>query len=245
MLQLARSPEDFEVAAKLFTSKWRVDYPKLIDEYFEPEWLIKNRNWYEGFRTKAPSTNNALESTNNVIKNEHTMRERLDVSQFRFVVFEMVEQWSIEYENNLNSVNNGAPTIDLSLWTEGYNFARSDVKIKSKRNGNKIIYTIPIEDANKIKSIKENRNEWTTFNEFVGSFGLVHTKFDYPISAENWNFGCCDCAMGFKQFVCEHIVGIALRLKLVEAPIEAKNVPLGQKRKRGRPAKSKPALQYQ
>lgn len=68
-LLLARSPADFDAAAELFMAKWRVDYPKLIDDYFEPEWLIQHRNWYEGFRAKTPSTNNALESFNNV---EHT-----------------------------------------------------------------------------------------------------------------------------------------------------------------------------
>lgn len=231
------------MAAKLFTDKWRVDYPKLIDDYFEPEWLIKNRNWYEGFRTKTPSTNNALESTNNVIKNEQTMRERLDVSQFRFVVFKMVEQWSVEYTSNLNSVNNGAPKMDLPLWTNGYNFARSDLKIHSKRKGNEVTYTIRMGDAS--QPIKEKRTEWTTFKEFVGSFEIVHVKYEYPMSADNWRFACCDCAMGFKQYLCEHIVGIAIRLKIAEVPAEAKNVPLGQKRKRGRPAKPKPALQFQ
>lgn len=194
---------------------------------------------------KTPSTNNAMESFNNLIKNEHTMRERLDISQFRVVLFKMVEQWSIEYTSNLNSVNNGAPKIELSLWTNGYNFARSNAKIRSKRNGNEITYSIPIGDVDKVESIKEVCSEWTTYNEFVQSFDVVHTKFDYPISAQNWNFARCDCVIGFKQYLCEHIVGIALRLKIVEAPAEAKNLPLGQKRKRGRPAKSKPALEHQ
>lgn len=173
------------------------------------------------------------------------MRERLDIGQFRFVVFEMVEQWSVEYTSGLNSVNNGAPKIDLPLWTSGYNFAASNVKIDSKRKGNEITYTIRKGDASQTESIKETRTEWTAFKEFVESFEIVHVKFNYPISADNWNFACCDCAMGFKQYVCEHIVGIALRLKIVEAPAEAKNVPLNQRRKRGRPAKAKSSLQFQ
>lgn len=225
--------------------KWRVDYAKLIDEYFEPEWLIKNRNWYEGSRIKTPSTNNAQESFNNLIKNEHTMRERLDISQFRVVLFKMVEQWSVEYSSNLNSVNNGPPKIELSLWTNGYNFARSNVKIKSKRNVNEITYHIPIGDVSNPDQIKENFSQWASFKEFVQSFDMVHTTFDYPVSSENWIFGRCDCSSGFKQYLCEHIVGVALRLKIIEAPAEAKTIPLGQKRKRGRPAKSKPALQQQ
>lgn len=83
------------------------------------------------------------------------MRERLDISQFRVVLFKMVEQWSVEYTSNLNSVNNDAPKTELSLWTNGYGFARSNVKIKSKRDGNEITYSIPVGDMSEAGSIKE------------------------------------------------------------------------------------------
>ena len=46
----------------------------------------------------------------------------------------------------------------------------------------------------------------------------------------------------FKRVVCKHIIGVSIRLGLTQAPLEAKSVPLGQKRKRGRPSKEKPAL---
>jgi hypothetical protein len=42
--------------------------------------------------------------------------------------------------------------------------------------------------------------------------------------------------------MCKRVMGLAIRLKLTSPPLEAKNVPIGQKRKRGRPTKSKPAL---
>lgn len=244
-MQLARSIEDFDVAAKLFAEKWRAKYPKLIDEYFEPEWLVKNRNWFEGFREKTPSTNNALESFNNVIKNEQTMRERLDISQFRDVLYKMLEQWSVEYTSGLNSINTGAPKIQLSTWTSGYNFARSNIKIKSKRDGNEITYNVPVGDDEEIESVVEDSSAWETFKDFVNSFFMVHVSFEYPMTHENWMFGSCDCVNGQKKYLCEHIIGIALRLKLAEAPVEAKTLPLGQKRKRGRPSKAKTALERQ
>lgn len=74
---------------------------------------------------------------------------------------------------------------------------------------------------------------------------MIHTSFEYPVTAENWIFGNCDCCNGFKLFVCEHMIGIALRLKVASAPPEAKTIPIGQKRKPGRPKKSKPALVFQ
>lgn len=49
----------------------------------------------------------------------------------------------------------------------------------------------------------------------------IHTwelSFEYRVTAENWIFGNCDCCNGFKLFVCEHMIGIALRLKVASAP---------------------------
>ena len=45
--------------------------------------------------------------------------------------------------------------------------------------------------------------------------------------------------------MCRHIIGIAARYRLVEIPEKAKNVSLGERRKRGRPKKARAALMYQ
>ena len=42
--------------------------------------------------------------------------------------------------------------------------------------------------------------------------------------------------------MCKHLVGVALRRKYVKAPPSAKDIPIGEKRKRGRPKKSTKAL---
>lgn len=85
-----------------------------------------------------------------------------------------------------------------------------------------------------------------TFDEFKQKLGLSFTaSFPKIETPDNWINATCDCANYFKLFMCEHIVGLALRKKLVTAPIEAKNVPLGMKRKRGRPCKAKNALVVQ
>lgn len=242
-LQLARNEAIFHVASDLFIKKWARSSKDLV-RYFESEWLTQHPNWYEGFRTKTPSTNNALESKNKGIKDEHTLRERLDLGQFRVVLYAMIQQWSTEYSSGLNSVNFGAPKIELTEWTNGYNFARSNVKVTSKRSGHQIVYTIPVGSSTNDDS--SDMSLWKKFDDYrTKAFSFVHVSFGYPITAENFLFGECDCANGFKLFICEHIIGIALRLKIAEAPTAAKTIPIGQKRKRGRPAKAKPALEYQ
>lgn len=242
-MQLAQSDDIFKAASELFLLKWSKQSEGLTT-YFKKEWLILHKNWHEGYRKKTPSTNNAQESHNKNIKDEHTLRERLELSEFRVVLFAMVEQWSVEYSSGLNKINNDAPAIELGWWTDGYNFARSNVKITSARCENKITYSIPT-TPDAIDG-QQNFNEWGTFEDYKReAFAVVHATFDYPVNAANWIFGNCDCSNGFKMFVCEHLIGIALRLKLANAPPEAKTIPIGQKRKPGRPKKSKPALVYQ
>ena len=45
----------------------------------------------------------------------------------------------------------------------------------------------------------------------------------------------------FKNYIRKHVVGMAIRLKYCKPPPAAKTVPIGEKRKRSRPAKAKPA----
>ncbi len=52
----------------------------------------------------------------------------------------------------------------------------------------------------------------------------------------------CNCPKFYKLYKCKHIIGIASRLKLLEIPMQAKTIELGNKRKRGRPILAKPAL---
>ena len=42
--------------------------------------------------------------------------------------------------------------------------------------------------------------------------------------------------------MCKHVIGLAIRLKLAKPPAAAKDVPIGQKRRRGRPSKDTKAL---
>lgn len=221
-LQLACSASAFDSASKLFTEKWE-NVSKEFVQYFNDEWLVKNLNWYEGFAKHTLSTNNALEATNRVIKDEQTFRERLDLSHFRVVLFDMIRQWSLEYENNLNAVNFNKPDIHLKWWTAGYQWARSDIRSTSTGRGHYITYTIHSDNT---ENSIENSKDWTSFSDYKTSLNTAHTTFKNPVTAENWQNGSCDCGNFFKNYVCEHLIGIALRLKYVFAPVEAKNVPI-------------------
>jgi uncharacterized Zn finger protein len=59
---------------------------------------------------------------------------------------------------------------------------------------------------------------------------------------QDWKMSTCTCPIFSKSQICKHVVGIAITRKDYEVPPAAKSVPLGEKRKRGRPAKAKKAL---
>lgn len=131
-VQVAKS-SNFDTAIDLLLKKWSVISKEMTD-YFVNEWLVKNRFWYEAVVHFTPSTNNALESCNKLIKDENTLRDRLDLRQFRFIVFGMIQSWSIAYDSSLNAINNDGPNITLRIGSNAYEWSTSQVKF-SKKNG--------------------------------------------------------------------------------------------------------------
>ena len=117
------------------------------------------------------------------------------------------------------------------------------------RNGNERIptkkYYIPAPDLQSITqaSIDKYENKrWTTFNQFKKSFDIWCMEME---DGSDWKTSKCNCPAFFKNYICKHAVGMAIRLKYCKPPAAAKTVPIGEKRKRGRPAKAKPALLIQ
>jgi len=245
-LQLASSKEIFDKAMPLFIKKWLTKKQKDFIEYMKEMWFSTHSNWYEGCAIKTPSHNNALESHNLVIKKEETFRERMPLSRFLQQSIESVEKWSKQYDSN-DKLFIESPTIGLKQWTDGYQWAKSNKVVRSQVNGDSIQYYCPVGQENEvtedqIQTVKEMR--WNTFEQFKKRASIVWIV-DIPNdgdTAEKWKGGKCTCPCYLKQFICKHLIGLAIRLKYVKPPPAAKLVPIGQKRKRGRPKKATKAL---
>lgn len=98
-LQSSFSQSKFDIGYKLFREKWeKVEgMTKYFDDYFEDEWInSSNQGWFEGLAPGYPSTNNGLESTNNVIKTIHTLKERVPLSQFLERLKIILNRWSVD-----------------------------------------------------------------------------------------------------------------------------------------------------
>lgn len=205
------------------------------------EWILQNNNWYEGAAKKSPSTNNALEAFNRVIKDCGTLRQRFPLSQFLTIASKLVSDWSVEYQSGVK-VFKPTVTITLEHFTSGYQWVKQykDKKITSNRNeGEFKVYQIPAKVLLEVPTFVE---KWTTFEEFRSQHFSSYEVL-MPINTDKWaDDGSCTCPQFFKKRMCKHLVGLAIRLDLTTVPQAARNLPISQKRKRGRPQLSKKAL---
>ncbi|CAF4240681.1 unnamed protein product [Rotaria sordida] len=171
-LQLCESETIFKNASSLFMKKWSKREHD-FSEYFEKEWLKTLDSWYEGYNNFTPSTNNSLEATNRVIKDEHTFRERHPLSRFFTIANDIVNRWSKSRNQNQTDpiIYSIEPTIALQKWTNAYHFAKSSksvLQISSKRKGFTDYY-IPAGEAQNITTNeiqKYKRKIWTSFDQF-------------------------------------------------------------------------------
>jgi hypothetical protein len=93
----------------------------------------------------------------------------------------------------------------------------------------------------KLKYKKYKRKRWTSFDEFKDlQFGIW--KVTLSDNGSEWQHGICNGPSFFKQYICKHIVVMSIRLKFCRPPSAAKDIPLGEKRKRERPRKATKAL---
>lgn len=236
-LQLAWSPAVFSKAASLLKKKWEsegVAEPFL--KYME-QWMITSTNWYEGVAVRVPSTNNALESFNNVIKKEATLRKKLPLGRFIKVITQSIQNWSERMD--FQSI----PSISQKLWLAAYRFAKEGVEMEESLSDDGYINVLcPASGQSltkKNKAALKYRN-WKTYDRFLDSFHIYMVSFR---NDDEWLSSTCTCPSFFKKYLCKHIVGMAILKKLAHVPAHIKSIKIGQKVKPGRPAKAKKALQ--
>ena len=243
-IQVMPSTEAYNCAVEMFFLKWEEE-PKVKDflAHFKREWIDKNSGWYEGFcEGNIPSTDNGLESLNGKIKSKNTLRERMGVGQYLGNARTMVTDWSKDRGecDNVEKFFYETPHVPGKSWTMAYDFLYKGQGLIKK--GKSVYVTALKEYQHLIIPIYVN-----------GKYDLMKCDFDsyieyfrkvriIKLDKENWAKSICSCSWYLKNYSCYHLIAVAAHEKLVEIPIEYKNVPLGAKPKRGRKAKAKSAL---
>lgn len=112
-IQLAANKSTFSMMTALFCQKWTHSEPEFI-EYFKKEWMGSHCNWFEGAANYTPSTNNALESHNAVIKRSITLRKRLPLNQFLTCISKLINEISREFSSGERTIEI-RPKVDKNL----------------------------------------------------------------------------------------------------------------------------------
>lgn len=246
-LQIASSPSVFNAAKKLWSKKYENLVPN-FHQYFWKEYIENRSNWYEGYAIGFPSTNNGLESTNNVIKSQGTFRERLSMAGLFSFMLNQTENWSLERDATSQNCKlfSHIPTINLQIETKAYNWYKSKPDVQFRTSQEYITYFVAAsgtprlkpDDITKYLRLLENKS-WKTFDTYKSNMTRLWKIQFYKT---DWIKSTCTCSCFLKDFMCKHIVGLAITNKLHQVRPEAKTVPLGEKRKPGRPSKAKKAL---
>lgn len=250
VLQTSKDRGTFEKAAELFIEKWNKKLPIFI-AYFKKNWIEKDAQWYEGAAVGYPATNNGLEGTNATIKAAHTFRERLPVGQFLNLVLDLVTDWSKQRDPaSANCISFAeSPDITMKIWTAAYQWASENRKILKQphcKPGFERFFTSagwnkPI-TKQMLACFLTEQGQWDSFARFKKE---GHSVWEILVCRDDVKKSSCTCPFFMKNFLCKHSVGMHIRLQLLEVPVEARNIPLGQRRKRGRPQKAKHALLVQ
>lgn len=213
-LQLSSNPKVFDEASKLLLLKWMTREPILMD-YFEKEWLV---------------------AFNRVLKDVYTFRDRTPLAKFLPLSLQMVDKWSLLYDSE-HKIFETSPPITLELWTKSFQWVRQKKQVKEKNS----YFLIPAGEALKIEKPSADIVEWKDFLKSFDTWKIVFPKGD----TSNWMKWSCTCPAFLKNYICKHVLGVALRKKYITedcVPSEAKCIPIGHKRKRGRPKLARHAL---
>ena len=264
-LQLSESTEIFEAAYELFKDKWlhKTDaIDNFINTYFEAEWIQKHPGWYEGYAPGIPSTNNALESTNRVVKDEGTYRVKLPLGRFLEVVkVDIIEKWSRDRDTSkpFSKTFIEKPEINHALWVQGFHLNIDDrptATISNKNvkstfmstgrvngDGDAIIDRSNIQKEIKLyRNAKTNKN-WKDFEQYTDYQTRLWQLSFYEDKNEWQSKSTCTCSSFQKNYICKHILLQAIRFNYVDVPLTAQTVELEDKPKRGRPKTISKALQ--
>ena len=172
-------------------------------------------------------------------------------AQFSEKVLEMTSDLSLEYKNETKCISN-EPDVPRELWVKSAIWAKDSkiATIKMAENELEMSFFAPSskwvesEKAFDLDAVKKlEQMAWLTFDQYVEFGHNLYYTVKVSKNKEKWHlFSQCTCPDFFKNYMCKHTVGIALRRKIAILPATAIPTLLTKTRKAGRPTKASKAL---
>lgn len=247
-LQLAPSKAVFEKAQQCFIDMYQEKEPNFCN-YVQRTWFNKNSNWYEGVKHFTPSTNNALEAFNAILKRDHTHRKRVTCAAFKNLLMDIIQTLSEKYVRGEKIVHTSVePSLDD--WRQALDWVKLDRHVMVIDSNKSKFDKIYVESSRFGENFNGNKftklhienytnNIWENFDQYKKVVFSIH---ELMFSNDFWNKSVCSCPSFYKNYMCKHILGIAMMKKIVKPPKTANTDVIGQKTKRGRKPNATKAL---
>lgn len=231
---MSANKEIFKEAIRLFNRKWSEETVFL--DYFNKEWIHQLDGWYEGHAPEKPSTDIGLEAVNLQVKKEYMFGNRTPVGQFLEIVKQkIVHDWStIRNPANINyKPNSHTPVYTLEDETKAYQWLLKNKSVQAKT----------IDFSLKLNFVASELN-WNDLDHLLDSESSI---WCIVLQEDDWKSGNCSCFYFAKYYKCKHLLCLSYNRKLHGTIISetAKQIPLGQKRRKGAPTKAKRAFERQ
>lgn len=123
-LQKLFSEDLFKEGLRLFKNKWSQirSTTNFIENFFNL-YVDNNSNWYEGYDCFAPSTNNALEKFNYLIKSRYTKFKQIPLISFiNNIAMEIIKDATLNSNFNLAKIKYNEPSLIDSIGFEFVEF---------------------------------------------------------------------------------------------------------------------------
>lgn len=215
IIQLSTSPEMFATANTLFFNKWKAKNNKTVDAflaYYRKTWASGGlTGWCEGVAPLLPSTNNALEAYNRVIKVH--IPSRLSVGDFlNEICTKVLKDWSTKHNpDKPNSVTFASRLVledSDPVLVEAFQWSVlvGEQIFILKRNGESRYYTLnnPTKDGHQLTKdsckafLRSLENlDWETFDRFAQ---MTQTYVEIDLDKLNFMNSKCSCGHYFKNY---------------------------------------------
>ena len=230
-------------------------------KYMRTVWVESEEfRWYEGAHPWQVSNNQGVEGKNKEIKQSHTFRERLELGALFGVMLRLVKEWAEEEDILLTSSRLAILHNDinsLKMRTQGYQWFRqnkfgSDKVLKINPKGKysvseefllgKVdnIWSVASNNDKSGRTLKERTKDRIQNRAIPSSSSFdeyISMRSSCWILEERDGDYFCDCPIGMKGKMCKHTVGLLYKEGHLEQTSDVRAVPLGAKRRKGRPKK--------
>ena len=236
-LSNAGSKECFTSVVALFKQKWSAIPEAAVPfKHFVKEWLSERlTRFYRGAAEGYAMNNNGLEGTNKTLKDSATMHELMPILEFIPTIKEWISMQSRRRDpENVNCIKLARTPSDLKLkdLTEGCALWKSKIMFVKVEN-----HYIAISHSKTPITISAAKSVYKQYCESSYSSMDKYNSFQkyvHIISPDRR----CNCYEFGRNFKCQHATCVKIMIDHIPVPPEAKDVPLGCRRKSGRPPKA-------